>query len=186
MKKLLILSALFLLALPSTAQAAVPIQDPNDVSAETIDIKSSVVDYFVDGNGDGALAFTVESYEPFGCDDLSASRQTGQSLAFIFDFPSRPGSHDMRIRIRCNKAGVYRWVARLPQYDNIRVGRGVSSRPSDTTLVVDFTLDWYGAANGELPARYKVVSTRWANSVVAEIDTAPDRGWGDFGVQGSF
>lgn len=171
---------------PLAAQAAVQIQDPDDVSAKSIDIKSAAVDHFVDSNGDGALAFTVESYEPFGCDALSATRHTGQSLAFLIDFPATSEPLDVRIRIRCNASGEYVWRARNVASD-LRLLRDIASRPNDTTLVVSFTVDWFWGANGEAGEvnQWKTVSARWVDSKIAEIDSAPDRGWGDFGVGGS-
>lgn len=90
----------------------------------------------------------------------------------------------MRIRVRCDDADAYTWTARLIQPD-LTVKKDIALRPSATTLTVIFTHDWYGANGGEAPARWKVVSTRRAGSAIAEVDTAPDHGWGDFTWKGS-
>lgn len=163
---------------PLTAQAA-PIQDPDDVSSETIDIKSASVGHtYVDG--EGTLALTVESYEPFGCEDLAGNSHSGQSLAFVIDFPSTPRTHDMRIRVRCFSSGTYWWRAKLIEADRV-VQKNKALRPTDTTLTILFSLDWYtSSVGGEEPARWKVISTRWVDSQPAEVDSAPDHGWGDF------
>jgi hypothetical protein len=187
MKKLLILSALFLVALPATAQGAVRMQDPDDVTLETIDIKSAVVkDYEVPG--ESFLAFVIESYEPFDCEDLD--RSTGQSLGFVSDFPSTPETRDARFRVRCDDAGVYYWTVRFVHHGTSTKYRmpapDALQRPSDTIVKILVDMDWYQGFSAEVPARWKVVSERRVDSKIAEIDTAPDRGWQDFGFQGSF
>jgi hypothetical protein len=180
MKKLLLISTLLLFVLPGTAQATT-MQDPDDVGPGMLDIKSASVGHTT-VDGDGVLALTVESYEPFGCADLAGTKHSGRSLAFVIDYPSTPRTHDLRIRVRCTDSGVYWWRARTVEGRHI-AQRNVALRPTDTTLTVVFTQDWYGAENGELPARWKVVSTRWITSTTAEVDAAPDTGWAVFDPQ---
>jgi hypothetical protein len=167
---------LALLLAPLSAEATT-LQDPDDVGAKMLDIKSASVGHTV-VDGDGVLALTVESYKPFGCDDLAGTMHIGRSLAFQIDYPSTTRAPDMRIRVQC-EAGVYLWRARTVEGQHV-AQRNVALRPTGTTLTVVFTQDWYGAENGELPARWKVVSTRWITSTTAEVDTAPDSGWAEF------
>lgn len=180
---------------PLSAQGAVRMQDPDDVSLETIDIKSAVVEPY-EVPGERFLAFVIESYEPLNCVDLQ--RDSGQSLGFVIDFPSTPERHDARFRVRCFQRSsgdfgidFYYWTVRFPQ-------TGIKHRmpspdappdalqmPSPTTVKILLDTDWY-LPSAEIPARWKVVSERRVDSKIAEIDTAPDRGWQDFGFEGSF
>ena len=175
---------------PLSAQGAVRMQDPDDVGLETIDIKSAVVEPY-EVPGERFLAFVIESYEPLNCVDLEHG--SGQSLSFVSDFPSTPETHDARFRVRCFQQSsgdfgidFYYWTVRFPQ-------TGIKHRmpspdalqmPSPTTVKILLDTDWY-LPSAEIPARWKVVSERREDSKVAEIDTAPGRGWQDFGFQGS-
>jgi hypothetical protein len=191
-KKLLILSTLFLLALPATAQGAVRMQDPDDVRLGTIDLKSAVVKPTEGFEGERALAFVLEAYEDFGCAPLQ--RHGDHTLGFVSDFPSTPETHDVRFRVRCNHTGRYFWTVW-----NNQCGCGGRSpategggseyfivRPDKRTVVIKVATDWYLGGGGEVPAKWKAISIRRDNSGIAEKDTAPDRGWQDFGFQGSF
>lgn len=171
--------SLAILLTPLSAQAT-SLQDPDDVGADMLDIKSaSVSSTSVDR--ERILTLTVESYEPFGCNDLAGHHHIGRSLAFIIDYPSTPRVPDLRVRVQC-ESGTYGWRARLlgTERGGVVVQRSTAIRPTDTTLSVLFSGEWYGDHGGEMPARWKVVSTRWITSTTAEVDTAPDDGWSEF------
>ena len=173
---------LAVLLTPLSAQATT-MQDPHDVGPGMLDIKSaSVTSTSVDSNR--ILTLSVESYEPFGCNDLTGRMHIGRSLAFIIDYPSTPRVPDLRIRVQC-ESGTYTWRARLlgTQRRGVVVQRNTAIRPTDTTLSLLFSGEWYGDIGGEEPARWKVVSTRWITSTTAEVDSAPDTGWAVFDPQ---
>ena len=172
MKKLLLLSALFLLALPATAQAAAQIQDPDDV-AGALDIKRASGEE-VHPPGEAFLVFTLETYEPFDCDDLA-----GSWFGFVGDFPTTPdGLHSERFRVRCDHAGDYYWTIRYRYVDGSIKHRMPSpdaiERPSSTTVKILLDEDWQ--SGDEVPTRWKVISES------VERDVAPDHGWADFEV----
>jgi hypothetical protein len=155
---------------PLSAQAAT-LQDPDDV-AGALDIKSATVEDFP-VPGEQFLAFTLETYEPFDCDDLA-----GSWFGFVGDFPTTPdGLHSVRFRVRCDHAGLYYWTVRnryvqgsikhrMPSPDAIE-------RPSSTTVKILLDMDWY-LPSSEVPTRWKVISES------VERDAAPDQGWGEF------
>jgi hypothetical protein len=172
---------------PLAAQGAVPIQDPDDVTLETIDLKSAVVKRTEGFEGERALGFVLEAYENFGCAPLQ--RGGDHTLGFVSDFPSTPETHDVRFRAPCNHTGRYFWTVRFIQYGYGGRSRATEDsfvRPDKHTVVIKVPTDWYLGAGGEVPARWKAISIRRDNSGIAEKDTAPDRSWQDFGFEGSF
>jgi hypothetical protein len=154
------------------AREPYPLLDPDDVAPEVpIDIKSAVVEpFFV--LDEAAIAFSLESYEPFG-PEAFASRF---SLAFLVNYPDTPSPDgDLRLGVHYNdQKGVYRWKA-----TNVLTGQKVATgdvlRPTDTTLTVVLPSETFQAVGGLAINRWKVVG----RSPVG-VDLAPDRGWGVF------
>jgi hypothetical protein len=163
---------LAVLITPLSAQAAT-LQDPDDV-AGTLDIKRALVEE-VPVPGEYFLGFTLETYEPFDCDDLA-----GNWFGFVGDFPTTPdGLHSVRFRVRCDHAGLYYWTIRsryvqgsikhrMPSPDAIE-------RPSSTSVKILLDMDWYRPSGADL-TRWKVISKS------VERDVAPDHGWAAFAV----
>jgi hypothetical protein len=179
MKKLLLLSALFLFVLPGTAQATT-MQDPDDVGPGMIDIKSASVS-FISVVDDGIIGLTIEAYEAFECADLQDSRRTGNSLGFAIDYLSTDQTPDLRIRVRCLDTGGYTWRARFVES---RLTDSYTSviRPTSDSLMVLFTVEWFidNGGGGQEPVRWKVLSSRRLDFKPIEIDAAPDKGWSLF------
>jgi hypothetical protein len=170
---------------PLAAQAAGPVQDPDDVGPlMSIDIKSARVE-IARIPGEGMYAFNVESYEPFGPEALQWSGGARQSLAFVIDYPSTPNTPkgDLRIRVRYNDTyGYYEWSARDVLTKQVVIGTNGEGafRPSDTVLTVLLKGEVYSDIQGEDPFRWKAVYSRKVGPGQVEVDSAPNQGWAEF------